>query len=100
MNTGYSSTIASIVQKLETRDPLPPLAPSGEWDSQLTHQLSSISLETLFDGQSIGDSTMGDAVQSGLLLWNDALDASHTISQGIESRTGSYLARYYAPPRA
>ena len=33
---------------------------------------------------------MGDAVQSGLLLWNDALDASHIISQSIESRTGSY----------
>ena len=33
---------------------------------------------------------MGYALQSGLLLWNDALDASHTISQGLESRTGSY----------
>lgn len=90
MNTGYSSTIASIVQKLETRDPLPPLAPSEEWDSQLTNRISDLSLETLFDGESIEDSTMGDAVQSGLLIWNDALEASHTISQGIESRTGSY----------
>ena len=90
MNAGYSSTIASIVQKLATRDPLPPLAPSEEWDSQLTDRISDLSLETLFDGESIEDSTMGDAVQSGLLLWNDALDASHTISQNIESRTGSY----------
>ena len=90
MGSEYSSTIAGIVQKLETRDPLPPLAPNGEWDSQLTHRISELSLETLFDGESIEDSTMGDAVQSGLLLWNDALDASHTISQNIESRTGSY----------
>lgn len=90
MSLEYSSTIAGIVQKLETRDPLPPLAPSEEWDSELTHRIETISLETLFDGQSIKDSTMGDALQSGLLLWNDALDASHTISQGIESRTGSY----------
>ena len=90
MSLEYSSTIAGIVQKLETRDPLPPLAPSEEWDSKLTHRIETISLETLFDGQSIKDSTMGDALQSGLLLWNDALDASHTISQGIESRTGSY----------
>lgn len=90
MNAGYSSTTASIVQKLATRDPLPPLAPSEEWDSQLTDRISDLSLETLFDGESIEDSTMGDAVQSGLLLWNDALDASHTISQNIESRTGSY----------
>ena len=90
MSLKYSSTIAGIVQKLETRDPLPPLAPSEEWDSELTHRIESLSLETLFDGQSIKDSTMGYAMQSGLLLWNDALDASHTISQGIESGTGSY----------
>lgn len=90
MGSEYSSTIAGIVQRLETRDPSPPLAPSEEWDSQLTNRISDLSLETLFDGESIEDSTMGDAVQSGLLLWNDALDASHTISQNIESRTGSY----------
>ena len=90
MGVEYSSTIATIVQKLETRDPLPPLAPSEEWDSQLSNRISDLSLEMLFDGQSIEDSTMGSAVQSGLLIWNDALDASHTISQDIESKTGSY----------
>ena len=90
MSLEYSSTIASIVQKLETRASLPPLAPREEWDSELTYRIKNISLETLFDGQSIEDSTMGHATQSGLLLWNDALDASHTISQGIESKTGSY----------
>ena len=90
MNAEYSSTIAGIVQKLETRDPLPPLAPSVEWDSELTHRIKDLSLERLFDGQSVKDSTMGYAMQSGLLLWNDALDASHAISQGIESQTGSY----------
>ena len=90
MSLEYSSTIASMVQKLETRAPLPPLAPREEWDSELTDQIQDISLEALFDGQSIKDSTMGYAMQSGLLLWNDALDASHTISQEIESETGSY----------
>ena len=90
MSLEYSSTIAGIVKTLETRDPLPPLAPSQEWDSELTHRIEGLSLEMLFDGQSVKDSTMGDALQSGLLLWNDALDASHTISQGIESGTGSY----------
>ncbi len=90
MSLEYSLTIAGIVQKLETRDPLPPLAPREEWDSELTHQIQDLSLEMLFDGQSVKDSTMGDALQSGLLLWNDAPDASHTISQGIESRTSSY----------
>ena len=90
MSLKYSSTIAGIVRQLETRDPLPPLAPSEEWDGELTDRIEDISLKALFDGQSVKDSTMGYALQSGLLLWNDALDASHTISQGIESRTGSY----------
>ena len=90
MNAEYSATIASIVKKLETRDSLPPLAPGAEWNSGLTDRIEGLSLETLFDGQSIKDSTMGYALQSGLLLWNDALDASHTISQGLESGTGSY----------
>ena len=90
MNAEYSATIASIVSRLETRNPLPPLAPSAEWDSELTDRINDISLDNLFDGRSIKDSTMGYALQSGLLLWNDALDASHTISQGIESETGSY----------
>ena len=90
MSLKYSSTVASFVQKLETRDPLPPLVPTEEWDWGITYRLQDISLETLFDGQSIKDSTMGDAVQSGLLLWNDALEASHIISQSLKSRTGSY----------
>ena len=90
MSLEYSSTIASIVKKLETRDPLPPLAPSEAWDSELTDRIQDISLEALFDGQPVKDSRMGYALQSGLLLWNDALDASHTISQELESRTGSY----------
>ena len=36
MSLEYSSTIAGIVQKLETRDPLPPLVPSGRV-GQRTH---------------------------------------------------------------
>ena len=43
MSLEYSSTIAGIVQKLETRDPLPPLAPREEWDSELTHQIQDLS---------------------------------------------------------
>ncbi len=32
----------------------------------------------------------GGAIKSGLLLWNDALDDSHNISQGLGNNTGSY----------
>ena len=46
MSLEYSSTIASIVKKLETRDSLPPLAPSEAWDSELTDRIQDISLES------------------------------------------------------
>ncbi|MCZ6677293.1 MAG: hypothetical protein O7E52_08590 [Candidatus Poribacteria bacterium] len=90
MTSEYTSTITEIIQKLEARDPLPPLAPEKEWDSELTQRIRKASLEALFDGQTVEDSALGTAVQSGLLLWNDALDASHTISQQIQNKTGSY----------
>jgi hypothetical protein len=31
------------------------------------------------------------ALISGLFLWNGSMDSSHTISQDLENRTGSYL---------
>jgi len=90
MRSTYSSTITEIVQKLEGRYPLPPLAPEKEWDAELTHRIQKASPDALFDGQPVKDATLASAVQSGLLLWNDALNISHTISQRIENTTGSY----------
>ena len=90
MRSAYSPTIAKIVQKLEAHQPLPALTPKNEWDSTLASQLQNASSTEFFDGTTIKDEAFGNAVKSGLLLWNDALDASHTISQGINSKTGSY----------
>jgi hypothetical protein len=38
----------------------------------------------------IQNAPLSDAVRAGLLLWNDDLEASHTISQSIHSSTGSF----------
>lgn len=46
--------------------------------------------ETAFEGQKIVDQSMADACVSGAWLFNDFLETSHTISQGIETPTGSY----------
>ena len=90
MSAEYSSVITNIIQKLETRQPLPPLAPKKEWDGEIVKQIQSASLEELFDDQTVKDLEFGNAVKSGLLLWNDALEESHTISQHLNSQTGSY----------
>jgi hypothetical protein len=72
----FAGTAAEAhVQRLLERDDVAVFTPTQDWDSELTRQLRSASR---------------NAVCSGLLLWNDALDASHTVSQDISSATGSY----------
>ena len=90
MSTEYPPPINEIVQKLDARQPLPPLAPEKEWDSELTRQIQATSTSALFDGRALKDTSLANAVKSALLLWNDALDDSHDISQGVRSKTGSY----------
>lgn len=90
MSMEYPPQIDEIVQKLDARQPLPPLVPEKEWDSELTKQIQATPATDLFNGQTLKDSSLANAVKSGLLLWNDALDDSHNVSQSIRSKTGSY----------
>ena len=86
----YAPAIAEVIEKLETGNPLPTLVPQEAWSPELTDALESASLDELFHGESLKNTTFGNAIKSGLLLWNDALNASHNISQGLENQTGSY----------
>ncbi|MCE2400735.1 hypothetical protein J4G08_07575 [Candidatus Poribacteria bacterium] len=90
MSVAYTSAIAEVIKKLEAGNPLPPLVPEKEWSSELTDELAALSLEDLFQGQSLKDDIFGGAIKSGLLLWNDALDDSHDVSQELGNNTGSY----------
>ena len=90
MAVTYTSAITEVIEKLESGNPLPPLVPQEAWSSELTDALESASLDELFQGTSLKNTTFGNAIKSGLLLWNDALDESHNISQGLENQTGSY----------
>ena len=90
MSVTYPSAIADVIQKLTADNPLPPLVPQQEASEALTASLQAASTDALFEGQNVKDTTFADAIKSGLLLWNDALDASHTISQGLANATGSY----------
>ena len=90
MAVTYTPAIAEVIEKLEVGNPLPTLVPQNAWNTELTDALESASLDDLFDGKSLKNSTFGEAIKSGLLLWNDALDESHTISQGLMNETGSY----------
>lgn len=69
--------LESFIDRLQSRETLPPLFPSQVWDTDLSRQIQNTP-------------GLSDGVRAGLLLWNDDLEASHTISQGIHTATGSF----------
>jgi hypothetical protein len=79
----------SLTQQLQNREPLPALVPNQPWNSKISQQVATADNVTLF-GSASTTSTRGDACRAGLLLWNDDLDASHTIAQDLDDATGSY----------
>ena len=66
-----------FITRLQARQPLPPLFPRQIWDVALSREIHSAT-------------GLSDNERAGLLLWNDDLEASHTISQGISTPTGSF----------
>ena len=81
--------VKGVVRELTGRPSLPPLSPKGPWKPALVDTVGDVSAEDVYGAQ-LADASFGAAVRAGLHLWNDALDESHTISQGIEHETGSY----------
>ena len=68
---------------------LPELGP-GTPDESRRAMLNSLREEDLFAGQKIVDQAMAKCCLSALWLRYDFLDESHTISQHIETASGSY----------
>lgn len=86
MNTGLNN---DILQPLLQRTPLQPLAPQKVYDQEIDNIIERLSPNELINREPC-DKDYSLAWKSGLHLWNDSLDKSHTISQGIENETGSY----------
>ncbi len=68
---------------------LPVLGP-GKADEGVRGQLESLTVEKIFNGQKIVDLSAAECCLSGLWLWHDFLDESHSISQEIHAVYGSY----------
>lgn len=65
------------------------LVPDKEGSPQARDALTRISTANVTNLTPL-DTNEAKAVVSGLWLWHDFLDASHTISQSIETPTGSF----------
>lgn len=81
----YGAAVASL---LETPAPYP-LAPQRPVES-VREKLAALDHVAIFGDARIVDGDMAEGCLSGLWLWFDFLDESHTISQDIETTTGSY----------
>lgn len=71
-----------------TKD-LPPLD-SGKPDSSVNEVIDGLTAELAFKGFEVADRLMAQSCIAGIFLLNNRLEASHKISQEIESQTGSY----------
>lgn len=83
--SNYGPTVASVVQTDRVCD----LGP-GNPVRELRKQLSTLTPQELLAPKKIADHDMAACCLSGIWLWNDFLDESHTISQDIDDSTGSY----------
>ena len=79
----------SVIEELLSSERLPELGP-GRPDPTAGKRLRSLSAEDLFPGLEVRDASMAACCLSGLWLWFDYLDESHTISQSISNASGSY----------
>jgi hypothetical protein len=80
--------LAAFKQVIATAEP-PALGPQPRAGTKGIDELNRVIAE-FFADQKIS-STIHPLLRSAALLWHDHLDASHTISQDISSRDGSWL---------
>jgi hypothetical protein len=83
------SDYGSVFTPLLAAAPLSELGP-GTPNGAVLAKLKRLSVEEAFAPHAIVDSDMASACLAGLYLLYDGLDESHTISQSIETPTGSY----------
>lgn len=76
--------LAAVADRLRSRSPSPALFPHKPWTPW------DEGIQGTLTGASAPAWPGGAALRAGLLLWNDALEASHALSQGIENPTGAY----------
>ncbi len=81
----YGEALGKLLSEL----PLPELGP-GRSNPAVYAELKALDHQALFEGQTVVDGAMADCCLTGLWLLHDYLDESHTLSQSIDTITGSY----------
>jgi hypothetical protein len=80
---------AAPIQDLLRENRLAPLGP-GTPNKSARPRLEALTDKTLLAPHEVRDSNMAASCRAGLWLYHDFLDEAHTISQKINTPTGSY----------
>lgn len=89
MSEQKSAVYGPVLTPLVVCSNLPPLDP-GEPDSSVDYLINGLTDTIAFEEFEIEDRAMAKCCIAGALLLHNRLEASHKISQEIESSTGSY----------
>jgi len=89
MNSIHLQQLTPALLALIPDNPIAELG-AGNPNREAEAELSSLHLDRLFAPHTIVDAEMAAACHSGLWLAHNFLDESHTLSQSIETTTGSY----------
>jgi len=84
-----ASSYSPIISELLAGPRLPPLDP-GKPNLAARAKLESLRPESIYGGAAPANREMALCCLAGLWLWHDFLDESHSLSQEIETRAGSY----------
>jgi len=82
----YGSPIDELVREVR-----PISLGAGSPNLAIENQLEALTPQNVLGGRGAGDRSMAACLVSALWLYHDFLDRSHTISQSIETTTGSFL---------
>ena len=89
MRSFHAPDYGPVLAPLVSGDRCRPLD-HGRPDSHMRSALKLATVEAAFAQTPLADRDMAECVISGVWLLHDFLDDSHTISQGVETTTGSF----------
>ena len=87
----YSGKVYAILSSLEDGRRRMPLAPSGPVRGDGLELLRQTPAESLFEDDAPASQDFANCVRSALFLYYSALDESHSLSQDIQTTSGSFL---------
>jgi hypothetical protein len=89
MSLPHPERYGPVFAELLREERLAPLGP-GMPNRSVQSKLAALSIDKAFAHATVRDRQMASACLAGLWLYHDFLDESHTISQDIETTTGSF----------